>query len=306
MSRRELQRKNYGAAQIDFIGAYTRLWISFNTWYSDRSSASRSEWQRIRKSVRQSPMDREHSKALAALNDARETDNLEHIVQTVEDHSIARYLDSNGNPVVQRTDVSGFRYRLICNKQNPHTIFMKAASGDPALAGWSRGLVFFNTESRKDPLFGQLHQRYGTYLYDNMSKRAAEDIDVPAFLNNMGVQQYGNTLYHNLTLRNTISSPIGSLDDTYGTGFVRSLSRIASYRTVSQVGKAFPIVGRQGRTYRMVESKGLSILERELLLMYKFRSSIVHGDRDPYDPHNQDLARVAYAALDELIRPAFA
>jgi len=129
--------------------------------------------------------------------------------------------------------------------------------------------------------------------------------DIPNELSDMGIAQFGCTLFHRLEKSQSTGSNIASIKDILGSKFVALQNRASKYRSQTAVRKAFPKVGVKGKLYRWHETSSLNILERELLLLYKLRSSIIHGDRDPNSPNEQRIARNAYNALDDLMIPIF-
>ncbi|MEM7653067.1 MAG: hypothetical protein AAF220_07805, partial [Pseudomonadota bacterium] len=121
----------------------------------------------------------------------------------------------------------------------------------------------------------------------------------------MGVEQYGCTLFHTLDTPSQGVCDIATLADIFGKTFVPFMTRANKFESRSAVKRKYPGTGAAGKTYRWHEVKGLSLFERELLLLYKLRSSIVHGDRDPRSEFVQSLARSAYNALDDILSPVF-
>lgn len=268
--------------------------------------AKGTEWDRITTALPRSVVQATHASAMDALNDERETDNLRHIVDELRQLSICECLDQYGNVQRASRDVTGVIYRLIANKSNTHTDFLRRASEHDLLKPYTRGLAFYNTESRVDPLMKTVHLGYQGYLYQNMWKTAAEHTDVPKALARMGISQYGCMLFHDLEQPQQTRSTVASLSDIYGPGFPGSLSRLSAFKDEYAVKKAFPAVGAQGVRVGMARTRGLGVLEREVRVMYAFRSAIIHGDVRPYVPENQEMARSAYNALDALLAPLLA
>ena len=83
------------------------------------------------------------------------------------------------------------------------------------------------------------------------------------------------------------------------------MGKANNYNSNTAVKRKYNKAGRRGKIYRWVEARDLEILQRELLLLYKFRSSIVHGERDPKATDVQRLAKAAYEALDHILSPLF-
>jgi len=129
--------------------------------------------------------------------------------------------------------------------------------------------------------------------------------DIPRLLDDIGIKQYGSLLFHDLKTPRTGTTRIARLSDIYGVPFVSMMSRANKLPSMSQARKKYPRAGREGLTYKWTQARGLDLLKRELLLLYKLRSSIIHGDRDPQSPLEQQLARTAYEALNLLMRPVY-
>jgi hypothetical protein len=304
MGRRQLLLNNYEASRIDFVGSFVRLWVSFNTWYNDHSS-HRSEQQRVTSAGVAGKLSTPYWIDLRALNEPAYNDNFEHIVTQVENSSTHKYLDANGNEVRSYSDTTGFRYRLRCNRRNVHTDFLHHSTKDSILKGWCEGIAQFNIETRQDPLFKGVYLGYKRDRFNKMHLRFNALDHIPAELLKMGINQFGCTLFHQLSTPTHQKSDIAKLSDVYGRGFISKMTKANDLGSCSQARKKFPKAGRNGAYYKWLEARNLDLLQRELLLLYKFRSSIVHGDRDPKSETVQKLARAAYNALDAIMSPLF-
>ena len=303
-SRKEILRNNFKASRIDFVGAFIRLWVSFNTWYNDYSNA-RSELNRVLSSAKSSTISTRYWDELNNLNNAAHNDNYQHIIDTVVDASTVSYKDSNGNPAGWTNDSTGFVYRLRCNRTNAHTDFIRACIDDTDLVDWGHGLVQFNTETRADKLFKEVYFGYKQYMFNHMYLKFDAFNGIPDALSNMGIKQYGCTLIHQLDNKHAEKSEITSLKEIYGHKFIGLRNKALKFNSKNAVLKAYPKVGYKGKLYRWYECKGNDLLERELTLLYKLRSSIIHGDRDPSSKEAQKLAMYAYYALDDLMTDIF-
>lgn len=285
------------------MGAFIRLWVSFNTWYNDQSN-HRSEQRRVIEVGKLPDITDRYWLHINHLSDPAHNDNYKHIIDTVVDASTTEYKDSSGNPVKMKTDSTGFRYRLRCNRTNVHTEFLRECVSDPLLRDWSHGIVQFNTKSRQDELFRSVYVGYKDYMRLHLHLPYNVFDDIPNELSRMGIEQFGCTLFHKLGKSQNNNSTISSLQNILGPNFLSLQTKASKYRSQSAVRKAFPTIGNKGKLYRWHEASGLDILQRELLLLYKLRSSIIHGDRD-HSPNEQRIARAAYNALDDLMVPIF-
>lgn len=296
-TRKEILQSNFEASRLDYVGAFIRLWVSFNTWYNDQSTES-SELRRVLHTRREKVIANRYWANMENLKNPAYNDNFEHIIDTVVGVSTT----PSGT-----VDSTGFRYRLICNRANIHTRFLALCISDPILKDWCHGITQFNTETRKDALFGQVYIPYKKYMFDHIYKRFDAVQDIPTELETMGIKQYGCTLYHKQKESSLHSDNCNlvSISDIYGSNFLSVRARASKYKSRTAVLKAYPSAGREGKLYRWHESSNLDIMQRELLLLYKLRCSIIHGDRDAKSADVQEIARHAYDALDDLMSPLF-
>jgi len=93
--RADILQNNYEASKIDFVGAYIRLWVSFNTWYNDNSRDA-SEVARVLAAGNARKLRDSYESDVDQLNEPAHNDNYLHIIETVESHSVYTYTDSNG------------------------------------------------------------------------------------------------------------------------------------------------------------------------------------------------------------------
>lgn len=308
-NRKEIILNAYEASRIDYLGAFMRLWVSFNTWYNDKlmSRYPDSEQQRVIGCGSISSLSAPYWVAMDGLNNPAPDDNSLHVVSTVEGLSTTEFTDVSGAKQSSKTDDTGFKYRLLCNRQNTHTRFTELCRLDAELQDWCSGLAMFNTKSRADQLFKAVYLGYKSHRASSAGIVLDYDVvtHIPDYLVSMGVSQYGCLLIHKLQQDHADACDITDRKALFGPAFERKITLAARFTGKSGVKRRFNGLGSKGKTYRFVEARGLDLLERELLLLYKFRSSVIHGERDPKSDTVQKLAKAAYSALDELMVPIF-
>ena len=247
-NRNKILKNGYDASRVDFVGAFIRLWVSYNTWYNDQFSrpTKHTEIDRILKSARREKVHDSFWSSMNELNDPTHNDNALHILQTVENLSVFEYPDGQGNTNHHSSDITGFKYRLRCNRKNVHTDFLHMCCRDRNLRDWCHGILSFNTSSRNDDLFSVLYGSYHRDRHDNIHQQFDAIKHIPEALKNLGIDQYGCLLFHNLENSSPSSNSFIDIRDIFDSNFFRLKVTAKDFDSKTKVKKSTRELAQMG------------------------------------------------------------
>ena len=270
------------SSEVDYLSHFGQAWIGFNAWYNIHGSGS-SEWQRIKSASVNSPLSKTFTD---------EFDSLKYIdpfvTKEVDSLSTCKCQGANNNTYTYHIDTTGFKFRLQCTNNNEFTKFLFACSNIKALKPCCEGLFFFKPTNTKDPLFKSLYLKYHSHMASpTQMVNPFNASDITSELYSIGIEHYGELLFHNLTQKS--SSSIYSLEEALGKKYFKLCEDVKKIRSISKA--------KQAGLEKQYRAKGLNIFERYLFVLYSFRSAYFHGD---INPNNKTAQIAASHALNSL------